>query len=307
MLLEQYGEPGALLEVPAAVDPVGAGDPDQQRRGVRQRRPHGVDGLEEEPDPVVERAAVVVVAVVGERREELVQQVAVGRVDLHGVEAGPHRPRAASANAVTTSAISSTDSASGSAYRGRQRSTGADVGQPPSLSGTLPDSSAQGRYVDALRPACASWTPIAAPCWCTKSHDPAPGRRLLVVPDAGVLRGDPTLGDDRRGLGEDEPEAARGPRAQVREVPVVGHSVGRAVQAHRRQPDPVADRQGAQGDGLEQLRHGRSSRWGADVEPNHRRPSVSRPISDPVGCRGHHVSVTSTTWPSSTTPRTPGR
>ena len=38
------------------------------------------------------------------------------------------------------------------------------VDQPPSWGGTLPRWDAQGRYVDALRPACASWMPGTAPC-----------------------------------------------------------------------------------------------------------------------------------------------
>ena len=58
MLLEEYAEPRALLDVPAAVDPVGAGDAHQQGSGLGQRRANGVDDLEQQAGAVLEGAAV---------------------------------------------------------------------------------------------------------------------------------------------------------------------------------------------------------------------------------------------------------
>ena len=43
---------------------------------------------EHQSHPVLQAAAVLVLAMIGERREKLVQQVAVGRVDLDHAEAG---------------------------------------------------------------------------------------------------------------------------------------------------------------------------------------------------------------------------
>ena len=63
-----------------------------------------------------------------------------------------------------------------------------------------------------MRPACASWMPIGGALAVHELDDPAPGLGLLVVPDARVLRGDPALRDDRRGLGEHQPEATGGAR-----------------------------------------------------------------------------------------------
>ena len=70
---------------------------------------HGIDRLEQQPGAVLEGAAVVVVAAVRQRREELVEQVAVRRVDLDGVEADVHgAPGGVGEGAARRSAISST-------------------------------------------------------------------------------------------------------------------------------------------------------------------------------------------------------
>src|SRR5690606_5578558 len=55
----------------------------------------GVDDLEREPDPVLEVATVAIRPAVRERREELVQQVAVCGVELHHLEPGFERARRA--------------------------------------------------------------------------------------------------------------------------------------------------------------------------------------------------------------------
>jgi len=50
---------------------------------------HRVEHLERKAQPVLEAAAVVVVAVVGQRRQELMQQVAVRGMDLDPLDAQP--------------------------------------------------------------------------------------------------------------------------------------------------------------------------------------------------------------------------
>ena len=190
---------------------------------VRDGGAHRVDDLEQQPDAVVEAAAVGVVAPVGQRREELVEQVAVGRVDLDCVEPGgdaPGAPRRRTRS--TTAASSGRASGVGSAYPSNATAEGRHGGPParPTRDRAMLRP-AHGRYVDALRPAWASWMPIGAPWPCTKSTIRRQRRCLLVVPDARVLRGDAALRGDRGGLGEHQPAPARGARAEVHEVPVV--------------------------------------------------------------------------------------
>ena len=63
----------------------------------RPGRAHRVEHLEREPQPVLQRAAVLVGALVRQRGEERGEQVAVGAVQLEQVEAGLARRAAAAA------------------------------------------------------------------------------------------------------------------------------------------------------------------------------------------------------------------
>ena len=60
-------------------------------------------------------------------------------------------------------------SGSGSRRPGYGEADGPTGVQPPSASATPPRCSVKPEYVDALRPACASWMPAVAPWPCTKS------------------------------------------------------------------------------------------------------------------------------------------
>src|SRR6266851_8096274 len=80
--LQFPGEHDGLLEVPAALDPVGARDAHAERLAFRPRRAHGGKDFQRKAHPVGERAAVLVVAPVRERRQEFVHQIAVSRMQL---------------------------------------------------------------------------------------------------------------------------------------------------------------------------------------------------------------------------------
>ena len=84
------GRADGVVDVPAAVRGVRAREPHEHRRvgrGLTHRRGHAL----EQAHASVERPAVLVVSVVAQRREELVQQVAVGGMDLEHLEAGRDR------------------------------------------------------------------------------------------------------------------------------------------------------------------------------------------------------------------------
>ncbi len=81
----------AFVDIPSAGGPVGGGEAHEERGVVGPDGAHGVDHLEGEADAVLERAAVRVVPVIGERGEELVQEVAVRGVHLDHLKSGVAR------------------------------------------------------------------------------------------------------------------------------------------------------------------------------------------------------------------------
>ena len=70
-----------------------------------------------------------------------------------------------------------------------------------------------------------------------------------------VHLGSRAVGGDRRRLGDHERRAAGRAGAEVDEVPVVGEAVDARVLAHRRDDDAVGERDGAQGQRIEEVRH----------------------------------------------------
>ena len=82
------GDPHAVVDVHAAGDLLLAAEPDAQSESGRGDGAHRLDDQVQEAHPVLEGAAEGVGPAVGQWRQELGGQVAVGRVDLDAVEAG---------------------------------------------------------------------------------------------------------------------------------------------------------------------------------------------------------------------------
>ena len=87
-IAEEMGELDGVVDGPAIFRPVGGGDADEKGQMLGPDGADGVDDFEKQADAILETAAVGIGAVVGEGREELVEQVAVGGVDLDEVKAG---------------------------------------------------------------------------------------------------------------------------------------------------------------------------------------------------------------------------
>ena len=84
---ELPGERDGVVDGPTIFGPVGCGDTDEEGQVGGPDGAHGVNNLEGKAGAVLEAAAIGVGALVGEGREEFVEQVAVGRVDFDDVEA----------------------------------------------------------------------------------------------------------------------------------------------------------------------------------------------------------------------------
>ena len=137
---------------------------DEQRRTRGSGIPHRIDDAQEQARAVLERAAVLVGAQVRQRREELVQQVAVRGVDLERSRSPPRSRGARRRRRRRRPRRCPRGRARPARRSPRRRSAeGATVGQPPSPTATLPRSPENGDHVEALRPAWPSWIAGTAP------------------------------------------------------------------------------------------------------------------------------------------------
>src|SRR5580698_190649 len=86
--LQLAGEHDRVVHIPSLDRAVDRRDTGEQRHGVRHLGPYRFGNLERQPHAPGAIAAILIVAGVGDRRQERGQQIAVRGVDLDGVEAG---------------------------------------------------------------------------------------------------------------------------------------------------------------------------------------------------------------------------
>ena len=261
-------QPGVgALGVLGAVERADRGDPDGDAVGG-PGVDDGVGDLEHQPGAVGQRAAVLVGALVAVGGEELVQQVAVGAVDLDEVEAGlagvdgraaevleqprdlvePERPRGRAADpgrAAVLAAHGGAVAVGPVARRHRQVAVVEGLVRDPADVPQLGGDQAAG-LVHGV-------------------GDPAPAGDLLVAVDAGGVHVALALGADLGALG-DQQAGARALHVVLAHQ-VVGHVArhGGAHPGQRGHQDAVVGADGAEGQGLEEGGH--DSRQPAPVRP----------------------------------------
>ena len=263
-------EPGSLaLGVLGAVERADRRDADADPVGG-PRADDGVGDLEHQPGAVLQRPSVGVGALVGVRGEELVQEVAVGAVDLHQVEPGvagvagraavvlqqprhllePQRPRGGAGHAGRPAVLAAHGgpvAVGHGARRHRQLAVEErlvrDAADVPELCGHQP-----ARGVDGV-------------------GDPAPARDLLVAVDAGGVHVALALGADLGALGDDQSRAR--PLHVVLLHQVVRHVAGdaRAHPGQGRHQDAVGQAHGAEGHGVEEAVHAGRNLWVSPAIP----------------------------------------
>ncbi len=256
---QQRRQRARVVERPPPVGPVGARQAHRQRERVRPHGAHRVHHLQQDAHAVREGAAVAVGALVGERGQEAVQQVAVcgvqfDQLNARGVRAargvGKGRHQAVDPRLVQRGHL-------GIAVAVAERRGAQHVAPAAGLREHRP--AAFPRPVGAgLAPRVRQLDGGDGALRRDKVGDAPQRGHLRVVPQPQVVRRDAPLGGDGRGLGHHQPRPAGGEAAQVHQVPVGGEPVVRHVLAHGGDADAVAQRDGAQREGGEEGGHGQS-------------------------------------------------
>jgi hypothetical protein len=255
------GDLGGLGDVEAALVPFAGRDAHEDGNLLTDLGADGRIDLVEHAGTTGEVTAVVVGALVRQRREEGMEQIAVGGVESrrgrtrrrsHG--ARPRRRRRPPRRCPHVISCRFGQLRVGD-RAGAQRRPSA-VGFGDAALGLTGEGTVGARLAAGVGELDADDAALGV----DEVDDGRPGFGLLVVPDPCVLRGDASLGDDGGRLGEDESESALRSGAEVDEMPRTGHAVlGFAgVLAHRGEPDAVGDLGPAQGERFEQLSHGSS-------------------------------------------------
>src|SRR5215470_10986767 len=88
MCLKYPGDDHRVINVEATPRTVGSGEGSRDWLILRPGGTHGVEHFQREAQPLLQVSPVLIVAYVGEWRDEACQQVAVGEVELQQVETG---------------------------------------------------------------------------------------------------------------------------------------------------------------------------------------------------------------------------
>ena len=254
--LQRPGERQRPRQVPAARHPVGGrhAHPDGC---LRHRVADRLEHLQGEPHPVLETPAIVVVAAVGEGGQELVQQVAVRRVQLDPVQSEPGRATRRGGKIVPDRGQARPVERGGRVFsvpvrqwRGRHR---------------LPAAGRVGRNLRAALPRDVTGRLAAGMgeldrdghlgMGTDRGQHPGQGRLVGVGVQTQVLRRDPRLRGDGAGLQDQQPRPGQRQVTQMDHVPVGGGSVLGRVLAHGRNDDSIGEGQPAQIKRLEQVAH----------------------------------------------------
>ena len=255
--LQDLGQRNALVGAPAGI--VLDREAHEQRLGRRPVGAHAFHHLDGEPHPVKFAAAILVVAHVGERREELVDQVAVRHVEIENVEArlvgAPRRlapalddfgnlgPREGARSRIGRWRVDAARRDQLPPFpipdlrRRLQRRAAFPRPEAPRLAARVAELEARHRIVQADEVGAA-----------------LEARDVGIVPETEVPHRTAAAALDLGRFHDDQPRATGGEPARIHQVPVGGEALLRRILVHGRHDDPVLERHVANGNRFEQLR-----------------------------------------------------
>ena len=243
MRAEEARKGNGFVDGPAALGPIGGGDADEERQVRRPAARTASTTSSSEADAVLEAAAVGVGALIGERREELVNQVAVGGVDLDEVKAGGEGAMRGLGEGVDDGVDSGLIEGLRYCVAGGEGDGAGRDGLPAAFLGRWSSRSpANGRRHAGFAAGVGELDSGTHALRVDEASDALQVGNVRVFPDAQVGGRDAAFRDDGGGLKHDEACAALGAAAEVDKMPVVGEAVLRGVLAHGRDADAVGEK-----------------------------------------------------------------
>ena len=237
------GEGDGVFDGPAALGPVGGGDAEPEGQALGPDVADGCDDLAQEAGAVVEAAAVVVGAGVDQRREKLVDQVAVGGVDFDQFEAGLEGAAGGFGKGVDDGGDAFGGERFGlDGFRGERLGGGGVDGTPAAFGdGHGRAVLAPGHGGGGLEAGVGELGSGDGAVVAKKADDAREVLDVRVLPDAEVGGTDAAFGEHGVGFGEDRAGSADGAGAEMDEMPVVGEAVFAGVLAHGGDGDAITE------------------------------------------------------------------
>jgi len=243
-----------VLNIEAAVDPVGDREPHGQWQLLRPYGAHGAHGFQQETHAVLARAAITIRTLVAQWREKFMQQIAMAAVQLKKLKACLERtPRR------ITKARNHGFNQLGVHFARERKSVGVGQGRGRKH---IPGPIRRGKRLRALprarhrtfaarvRKLDTRDRPLARNEACNRAKPIA----LFVIPQSQAMFGDAAARFNMRCLDAHDARATDRARRQMMAVPFVGQAILGRVLAHRRHHDPVLGGHAAQRDRTEQMR-----------------------------------------------------
>jgi hypothetical protein len=229
---------------------------------VRHRGAHGLHPFQHEAGTPGEVAAPGIVALIGQRGEELVHQVAMRRMQLDEPVAGGDGTAGGGGEGI--------DGGEDVLLRHRARlpqareGDGAGGHRRPAIRVIAGNAAMPGRVGAGLAAGMGDLRARHRAGGGDQARQPSVAGDLRIVPQAQVLRRDAALRRHCRGFRDHQPGAADGAGMQVGQVPIgrlasIGTAGAATILAHRRDADAVADGDAAKGKRGEEVGQGKDS------------------------------------------------
>ena len=258
---ERLGDGHGVVRRQTAFAPVYSGNARPERHGLRHHGAHRARNGQGKAHAVREAAAILIGALVGQRRDEAVHQIAVRHVQFDLIEADAQRALRrgneglAHAVKVRLGRLARHVPAFAPGQRRRAES------RPRILSGLQRLGAFPRALRGCLAPGVRKLDAELGGARPPALRDDALKRELVVVgikPHAAV--GDAALPLDMRRLDDDQRGAGIGQHAEMHHVPVIGAAVVGGILAHRRDDDAVCKFEACQLHGRKQgTGHGQNS------------------------------------------------